>query len=193
MSLVFYHGTYHDYEKMKLPQGDRILWLTPNPVVAREYASPYYSKGPAYVWEIRLKSGSKIINLRDLDHPVVRKAFDALNEAYGSTSFAGVWTEDYWRKNVDFGVLEHRRWLPGFFRRNRIDGLVIQDKLGTTPINHESVALLRKSAIQSMERKVVEKGKAQTIGEIEQEAQEWDRAHGRMAQRVVARHLQTVE
>jgi len=184
MSQVYYHGTSKDFEKPKL-NALGILWLAPNPKVAQEYATPHWVKGPGYVWEIHLKGGSKVVNLRDLSHPVVREAFDMMNEQ--ARMGMGAWSEEAWGTQADFGMLEYRRWMIGFFKKKRIDGLVVQDTLSTTPLKHESLALLRLAAIESMERKVVERGQVRTLGEIEKDIQEWGQA-GRVARRYL-RHV----
>lgn len=179
MSSVFYHGTQRDFEKPKL-NALGVLWLAPNPKVAEEYARKSYSSSQGYLWEVRLKPGAKIVNLRDLSHPAVRAAFDMMNES--ARSGLGEWTEQDWQERVDFGMLEYRRWMVGFFKKRRIDGLVVQDTLSTTPVKHESVALLRLSAIESMTRQALERGPERTIGEIEDEILRWERAR-RVARR----------
>jgi hypothetical protein len=166
-----YHGTSHNYEKPKLnPRG--ILWLTPNPVVAAEYATPHYHKGESFVWKFQLKGGAKIVDLSDLSHPVIREVFNSTNESRKYT--LGPWTEEDWERHTDFGTLEQFAWLPKFLKSKGIDGVTCRDSISTIGIPHDSVALLKLSAIASMEKQVVTPdGKSKTIGEIQKEVEDW--------------------
>jgi len=162
-----YHGTYHDFARPRL-NAQGILWLTPNPVVATEYGSPYYVKSPtAFLWTIRLKRGAKVLDLADLSQPAIRSLFENQNVRKESTSPFGAWSEDYWRQHADFGLLEERGAVP-FLKAKRVDGVTSRDSLATMGIPHDSVALLRLGAIESMEKSVVPRGdNARTIGEIQ--------------------------
>jgi hypothetical protein len=165
-----YHGTYHDFQKPKL-NGLGILWLAPNPVVAAEYATPYYSKGPGYVWKIQLKGGAKIVDLADLSQPAIRALFENVNEQ--ARYRLGPWSEEDWRKRTDFGMLETYRGSVAFLKSKRIDGITCRDSVSTMGIPHDSVGLFKLSAIETMERQVVEQGKARTIGEIQKDIDDW--------------------
>lgn len=171
--MKLYHGTNHDFKKPKL-NGFGILWLTFNPRIAFQYGAKHYSdKAVSYVWEIELKSGVKIPNFRDLKNPAINAAFEAQNEA--NSMGLGAWTEDDWRQHADFGVLERWGWMVGFLKKKRLDGVIIQDSLGTIDIPHASVALFRLGAIASMERKEVDRtGEPHTIGEIKKDIDNWE-------------------
>jgi len=168
-----YHGTYHDFAKPKL-NGRGILWLAPNPVVAVEYGSPYYVKSPtAFVWKIQLKKGAKIVDLADLSQPAVRALFESLNVVKVAMSPFGAWSEDAWRQHADFGTLEERGAIA-FLKSKRVDGVTSRDSLSTTGIPHDSVALLRLGAIESMEKTVVRRGDdKRTLGEIQRQIEAW--------------------
>ena len=168
-----YHGTHHDFDRPKL-NARGILWLTPNPVVATEYGSPHYVKmATAFLWTIRLKRGAKIVDLADLSQPAIRGLFDNQNVRKEFTSPFGTWSEDYWRKHADFGLLEERGAVA-FLKRKRIDGVTSRDNLSTVGIPHDSVALLRLGAIESMDKSTVPRGGAErTIGEIQRAIEEW--------------------
>lgn len=165
-----YHGTYHDFEKPKL-NWLGILWLAPNPIVAAQYATPHYSKGPGYVWKVQLKGGAKIVDLSDLSHPAVRELFESINEV--KKSMMGAWSEDDWRSHVDFGILEQFKWSTKFLKSKRIDGVTCRDSVNTMGVPHDSVALFKLSAIESLERQVVEHGEAKPIGEIQRDIDAW--------------------
>jgi hypothetical protein len=181
--MKLYHGTYHDFKKPKL-NGLGILWLTFNPRIAFQYGAKSYSKKPvSYVWEIELKSSAKLPNFRDLKHPAIRAAFEAQNEA--NSMGLGAWTEDDWKQHADFGVIERWGWMVGLLKSKRLDGVVIQDSLGTIDIAHASVALFRLGAITTMERKEVDRtGEPRTIGDIAKDINDWE-----VKNRVAARYL----
>jgi hypothetical protein len=167
---ALYHGTTADFEKPK-PNDLGILWLASNPVIAAEYASPYYHKGASYVWRVELKPTAKIVRLDDLSNASVRALFDAINGV--RKSGLGAWTESDWLRCVDFGTLETHRWAARFLRARRLDGVICRDTLSTTGLPHTSVALLAPSAIVSLEKQVIARGKSETIGQTLARANAW--------------------
>ena len=170
--LRLYHGTTANFTKPKL-NGFGVLWLAENPRVAAQYGHKHYVRTQvAYVWEIDLKPSAKIANLRDLSNRAIRAAFEAQNEA--NRSGMGDWSESDWEQRADFGVLERWGWMVGFLKKKGLDGVYVQDTLGTTDIPHTSVALFKLSAIEHMERIEVQRSKLPTIiGEIQRDIQNW--------------------
>lgn len=148
-----FHGTRHDFPKLKR-NALGILWTTPEPGIAAEYARVWYDKKPlVYAWEITLKPRAKVVELTDLSQPAIRALFDATNEVRGS--YLGPWTERDWAEHSDFGTLEQFRWAARFLAERRVDAVVVQDKQGTTDVRHMSVAVLRMSAIDTLQRVVI--------------------------------------
>jgi hypothetical protein len=171
---LLYHGTYHDFDKLRL-NANGVLWLTPNPVVAAEYGSPYYSKrDTAIVWRVKLKPTAKVVELDDLSHPAVRALFENQNVRLQSSSPFGARTEQAWRQVADFGLLEERGAIP-FLKGKRVDAVTVKrDTLGTTPIPHDSVALLRLSAIESADKTTLPRSRSdKTIGQIQKDVEAW--------------------
>lgn len=157
ISGPLYRGDAETSSRLRLnPLG--ILWLVTNPVVAEEYAMPYY-RDVGTVWRVALKPDARIYRLKDIDAPPIRKLFEDVNAFARVNGVSGVFSESYWRKSADFGILETYRWAAKFLARKRVDGLLVSDTLTTTPIPHESLALLRLSAISKAEREVVSREK----------------------------------
>jgi hypothetical protein len=148
-SLVFYHGTNHDFAKLKL-NSLGVLWLAPNPRVAIQYAQAHYHKTPGYLWELTLKSGARLVDLADLKNPGIRALLDAINEVRKSTF--GPLSDEGWLSRIDFGMLEQYRWASGFLRSHKVDGVFTKDTLNTTGIPHGSLALFNLRAIEKVER-----------------------------------------
>ena len=160
-----YHGAQADFEKPKL-NGQGILWLAFTPKVALDYATPHYHKGDSYLWEVKLKGGAKIIDLGDLSDPIIQE----LRQGVISPITNQPISEASWPSYADFGILEAKRWVRGFLRKKRVDGIVVKDSLGTTAIQHDSVALINLGAIAKLDKRVVPAGSApsnRTIQEIE--------------------------
>ena len=168
-----YHGTYHDYEKPKLNRIG-ILWLTPNPRVAAQYALTTWSptKGKGFVWEVLLKSSARIVDLADLSHPVIRELYESLNDI--RKHVLGPVSEDSWRAQADFGIFEAYPWTVRFLKSKRIDGATCADRVSTMPIPHDSVALFKLSVIQSVQRVAVDdRGRPEIIGDIQKHIEGW--------------------
>lgn len=170
--LRLYHGTTKDFSKPKL-NGLGILWLTENPRVAAQYGHKHYVRTPiAYVWEIDLKPTAKIVNLRDLSNRAIYAAFQAQNEA--NRSGMGDWSESDWKQRADFGVLERWGWMVGLLKKKGLDGVYVQDTLGTVDIPHSSVALFKLSAIERIERLEIQRSTLpSTIGDIHRDIHNW--------------------
>ena len=152
--MPLYHGTFHDFPKPKLGRGGA-FWTTPDPAIAAKYARPYYVRKPeVFAWEVHLSPSAKVFNLRDLSQRPIRALFDAINEARHYSLF-GPWSEEYWARNADFGNLEANLWAAGFLRKKKVDALIIADVQGTSREEHESVAILRMGAIESLQRVVI--------------------------------------
>lgn len=161
-----YHGAKVDFEKPKL-NNNGILWLAPNVKVALDYATPYYHSGDSYVWELRLKPNAKVIDLGDLSDPIVQE----LRKGFISPLTNQPISEASWPSYADFGILEAKRWVRGFLRKKRVDGVTVQDSLGTTAIQHDSLALINLGAIAAAEKKVVPAGSTpnnRTLQEVEE-------------------------
>jgi hypothetical protein len=169
--LPLYHGARASFDKPKL-NALGILWLTPNPIVAAEYSTPYYHKGESYLWKVYLKPGAKIIELGDVSNPIINDLREQLNSSFYQL---GPVSAEEWPRIADFGIMESKRWVRGYLRKKRVDGLTVKDTLSSTPIQHDSVALLHLGAIDSMEKQVLPAGsrKPQTIGDIQQEIERW--------------------
>lgn len=147
-----YHGTPLDFEGLKLNQNG-ILWLTPNLEAATRYAQKYYVQSPAkYVWTVQLKGAAKIVDLGDLSHKVVRELYEMINDS--RRSGFGPIAEDDWPSWADFGILEGYRWVKGFLKKKRIDGVTCSDTVDSQ-VPHDSIALLKLSAIQSAVRQPI--------------------------------------
>jgi len=164
-----YHGTSRDFEKPK-KNGLGILWLAPNPRVAAQYSARRGNKG--FVWEIRLKSSAKIVDLTDLKHPAIREMFESISDVRRS-SFGPIDEKD-WPRFADFGIFEGYTWTPKFLASKRIDGATCRDAITTMGIPHDSVALFNLRAIQDLARKSVEVDSSKTISYIENDVNEWE-------------------
>lgn len=165
-----YHGTSQDFNKLKL-NGLGILWLTPNPRAAVQYASKSYNKNkPAFLWTVELKPSAKILDLDDLSQPLIREVFESLRDV--SQSMLSRFTEETWAERADFGLLEWQNWIVRFLKSKRIDGVYCKDKVDTLDVRHPSVALFRLSAIESSDRSVVEKG-PDMLGDIDRDVNGW--------------------
>lgn len=160
-----------------------------NPVVAAEYSTPWYHKSDSYLWKIYLKSNAKVIELGDASNPIINELRENLNSSFFKL---GPVSSEEWPNVADFGIMESQRWVRGFLKKKRVDGLTIRDTLSTTPIAHASVALINLGAISSMEKMVLPAGsrKPKTIGEIQEEIERWkvdpEDVHSAMSQPVVS-------
>jgi hypothetical protein len=162
---TFWHGTYHTYDTPE--KRDGVLWLAMSPDVAFSYGDVYWrpKDSKVTVWNITLKPSARLVNLRDLSNPIVRAFADALNETRRYSLFGPI-SDENWPSWADFGLVEGVSWAKGFFRKKRVDGLIVTDA-NQDITKHDSVALLNTGVIESMEPQIAAEGKtAATIAEI---------------------------
>ena len=139
-----YHGTYQEFDKPKLQNG--VLWLAFDRKVAEGYGNPHWKPvgTPTTVWEIELRPSAKVVDLKDLSNPIVRKFKD---EASMISSFMmGPISDEEYLRWADFGYLERYRWALGFFKSNGVQAITLDDNLFGTP--HRSMAVISMRAIK---------------------------------------------
>lgn len=147
---ALYHGTAASFDKLK-PNGYGIIWLTPDMTVAQQYASPSYAKGQPRVFKVTLKPNVRVVDLRNVEDPIVRKLMADFN-AIRKVTYGSEISEQEWPKWADFGLLEVNggqwtRWLKG----RRVAAVTCSDSVLSSAVPHESVAVLSPAAIALQE------------------------------------------
>lgn len=128
----------------------------------------YHGTSKGYVLKVRLKPDAKIVELTDLSNKAIRALFEDVNEQQRVRGVTGEWSERDWVRDADFGILEHYRWSAKLLKSKKIDGVLVNDTVGTTGVPHKSLALFRLSTIESVEQQRVEQNPAlrgESVGE----------------------------
>jgi len=140
---TLYHGSnsIEFFSDLK-PDKYGIIWLAEQPA-ADMYAHTHYRKGESRVYEVTLRPGTSIVDLRDLTQPISRKVYERVSaeRQHGM----GAFTEEEWPRYCDFGIIESYRWLRSWLRSHKVDGVILTDAHGAT--KHESVALLNRKTV----------------------------------------------
>lgn len=145
-----WHGSPLSFDAPKATGSPKVLWLTDDRDSAVRYASKHYVRSDtAYVWEIHLKPGARIVDMRDLSNPVVRSLKDSVSEIRQHTW--GPISDEDWPSFADFGLIEGYSWVRPFLRSRRVDGVWVDDTVDGTR-GHRSIALLNTGAIASAVR-----------------------------------------
>lgn len=149
--VPLWHGTRHDVEKLRLNLTNKTLWLTDEQDVAWLYGNR--GQAQSWMWEVHLKPKAKVLDLKDLSNPLIRELKDLISGVRESTW--GPITDEMWSSFADFGIVEGYAWVPGFFKSRGVDGIWVDDQIGSR--KHRSVALFRLSAIQDASKTLIVK------------------------------------
>jgi 8-oxo-dGTP pyrophosphatase MutT (NUDIX family) len=137
---VLYHGTNkdEDFNEVK-PDMYGILWLAETDA-AQDYTIRSYREGEPRLFEVRLKSNTKLIDIRDLSDPIVRE--------YKEVEFPDTLDAEYLERWATWRRVEGSPKLVKFMKDRGVDGVIVNDQLKRGR-PHDSVALFNRDKIES--------------------------------------------
>ena len=161
---VFYHGTNKEGDFTELSGlGHGIIWLAEKQD-AESYANQHYQKGQSRMFKVILKPDAKIIDLRDLNEPLVQQIKKNVDVWRGSNGYPPMSDEEFVKHYTDYGVLEGRPANVELLKNNGVDGVICNDVYsGNKRGKHVSVALFNPDAIQSQTVEPIVRGSSDIV------------------------------
>jgi hypothetical protein len=144
---VYYHGTTSEFESPRLDDHG-VFWLAFEPGVANQYAGEYYKQGNPRLLEITVRPDTNIVDLKDLNNPIIRDLKDSISK-YRETTIGLPIRDENWDRWADFGIVEGYGWVRDFLVDKGVDGLVVDDKISNT--SHRSIALFNLDKIENIQ------------------------------------------
>lgn len=125
--LAALHTVYHGQQTEDPPRRQNgILWTTPDQHMALAYANTYWRKGVPTLWAIKLNPAARIVDLRNLDNPVVREIKEQVSAERKMQFGVGI-SDSAWDSYADFSILETKRWVVDALKKARVDAVWVHD------------------------------------------------------------------